>query len=61
MYGTGQGVPKDDQQTYFWWLLSSAQGDQQALKNRDLIERRLTPEQRAAAQALARTWQPKTK
>ena len=45
---------------YFWWLLASAQGDQDAVKNRDIVESRLSPDQRAAAQAAARTWQPKT-
>lgn len=60
MYGNGQGVPKDEQKAYFWSLLSSAQGDQNAAKNRDIWERRLSPEQRAAAQASARNWQPKT-
>ncbi len=56
----GQGVPKDEQMAYFWWLLASAQGDQNAVKNRDIAERRLSPEQRAAAQASVRNWKPKT-
>ena len=60
MYRTGRGVPKDDQSAYFWLLLSSAQGDQDAVKNRDIAERNLLPEQRAAAQASARNWKPKT-
>ncbi len=60
MYANGEGVPKDEQSAYFWWLLASAQGNQSAVKNRDIWERRLSPEQRAAAQASARNWQPKT-
>jgi TPR repeat protein len=59
MYAKGSGVPKDEQMTYFWLLLASAQGDQDALKGRDIFERRLTTEQRAAAQAASRNWQPK--
>ena len=59
MYAIGTGVPKDDQQAYFWWLLSSAQGYEQARKNRDILESRLTPNQRAAAQAQARDWKPR--
>jgi len=55
---TGQGVVKDDQQAYFWWLLASVKGDARAIKNRDLIEARLTPQQRATAQADARSWKP---
>jgi hypothetical protein len=60
MFATGQGVPKDEQSAYLWWLLASAQGNQDAVKMRDMWERRLSPEQRAAAQASARNWQPKT-
>ncbi len=60
MYDQGWGVPRDEQSAYFWWLLASAQGDQDAAKWRDSLERHLSPEQRAAAQAAARNWQPKT-
>ena len=59
MYFYGQGVPKDEQTTYFWWLLASAQGHQTATKVRDMVESVLSTEQRAAAQAAARNWQPK--
>ena len=58
MYGTGVGVAKDDQQAYFWSLLASVGGDKNAVTNRDNLERRLTAEQRAAAQADARNWKP---
>lgn len=58
MYAEGRGVPKDDQQAYFWLLLSAAQGHGGAALYRDLVEERLTPSQRAAAQAQARTWKP---
>ncbi|WP_373059885.1 tetratricopeptide repeat protein [Gemmatimonas sp.] len=59
MYDNGRGVPKDEQTAYFWWLLASAQGDEQAARARDIVERRLLPAQRAAAQASARNWKPK--
>ena len=59
MYRNGRGVPKDDQQAYFWWLLASVSGHAEAVKHRDLVETRLTPQQRAAAQADARTWKPR--
>jgi hypothetical protein len=58
MYGAGSGVPKDEQMEYFWLLLASSQGNQSAIKVRAEVERHLLPEQRAAAQASARTWQP---
>ena len=57
-YADGRGVPKDEQTAYFWWLLSSAQGHGDARHNRDVVERRLTPQQRADAQAAARVWKP---
>jgi len=60
MYEFGLGLPKDEQSAYFWLLLASAQGNQGAVKNRDRTGRRLSPDQRAAAQASARNWQPKT-
>ncbi len=60
MFDDGRGVPKDEQSAYFWYLLASAQGNQNAASLRDFVERRLSPEQRAAAQASARNWQPKT-
>jgi len=59
-YAKGEGVPRNDSMAYFWFLLASVKGDQDAVKNRDLMERVLSPDQRAAAQASARNWQPKT-
>ena len=59
IYSRGIGVPKDDQQAYFWWLLASAQGFAQAVEKRNLVELKLPPEQRAGAQAQARSWIPK--
>lgn len=59
MYANGQGVPKNYQQAYFWWLLSSVGGDADSIENRDLVESRITPQQRAAAQAEARNWKPR--
>ncbi len=60
MYALGLGVPKDGQMAYFWLLLASAQGNQNAVERRDIAERDLSPDQRAAAQASARNWKPKT-
>ncbi len=59
MYANGTSVPKDDQRAYFWLLLSSAQVGGSAAKSRDIVESRLTPGQRAAAQAQARDWKPR--
>lgn len=59
MYEKGTGVPKDDQQAYFWWLLASVDGAADAIHNRDVVEKRLTPQQRMTAQAQARDWKPR--
>ncbi len=60
IYSKGVGVPKDEQEAYFWWLLASAQGFPQAVEKRNFLELRLSAEQRAGGQALARSWIPKT-
>ncbi len=59
LYAKGQGVPRDYVQAYMWFELSAAQDDQSAVSNRDAAARRMTPEQIAEAQTLAREWQPK--
>jgi TPR repeat protein len=58
MYANGQG-PQDYVQAHMWLSLSAAQGDQEAARNRDLIERNMTPAQIADAHTLARDWKPK--
>jgi len=52
----GEGIPKDEERAYFWWLLASAQGEEHAIKSRDLVEPYLTPAQRVEAQTEARKW-----
>ena len=60
MYNNGQGVPQDYVRAHMWWNLSAAQGNEKGLVNRDLIAQRMTPEQIAEAQRLAREWRPTT-
>lgn len=65
MHADGTGMTKDDQAAYFRLLLSTVQGSadaaqaQRRVSIRDHIERGLTPQQRAQAQAEARSWKPK--
>jgi len=42
-----------------WLNLSSAQGNANATRNRDSIAAKMTPEQIAEAQKMAREWKPK--
>lgn len=58
LYVLGQGVPQDFLQAYFWQLLASAQGNVAATKQRDVVEAKLSPSQRATVQAVAQTWKP---
>ncbi len=59
MYATGDGVPKDKTEAYKWYLLAGAQGDEDAKKNISIIERNISPAQRAEGQRLAREWKPR--
>lgn len=60
MYLNGEIVARDYQTAYFWFLLATSRGFTLAMRDLDETELRLTPEQRAAAQAAARDWKPKT-
>jgi len=59
MYFYGRGVPKDEAEAYKWWLLSGAQGIDLAKANYAILERNLTPAQRAEGQRLAREFRPR--
>src|SRR5262249_45313682 len=58
LYSLGQGVRRDFVQAYFWLSLSAAQGNAKAVKARDLVSARMTPNQIAEAQRLASEWKP---
>ena len=58
MYDNGQGVVKDEVEGYKWYLLAGAQGDEDAKKGIERIERVLTPAQRAEGQKGAREFKP---
>jgi TPR repeat protein len=55
-YLNGWGVPKDYVLAHMWWNLAAAQGDEEAVKNRDIAAGMMTPAQIAKAQRLAREW-----
>jgi hypothetical protein len=56
-YARGEGVPKDDVLAYKWILLAGATREK-SRETIQLIENRLTPEQRAEGQKLAREFKP---
>ena len=57
-YAKGIGLTRDFEHAYFWLLLAVAGGDTTVADLLDLVERVVTPKQRAEAQAAARTWKP---
>jgi uncharacterized protein len=65
MYRGGQGVPQDYVEAHKWFNLaasrysvSEAKRRESAALNRDLVANRMTPQQIAEAQKLAREWKP---
>ena len=57
MYRKGQGVPMDNVRAHMWLNLVAMKGDAEDVKIRDIIAKRLTPQQMAKAQKLARECQ----
>lgn len=55
-YMQGKGVNKDFVRAYAWFNLAAAQGHEAAIKARDYIENKITPDQRADGQRLASSW-----
>jgi TPR repeat protein len=54
MYTKGQGVPQDYVYAHMWINIAASSGNKDALKNRDIIAKRMTPSQIENAQRLAR-------
>lgn len=66
MYALGRGVPQDYVLAHMWMNLAASdlpQGKERddAISNRDLIEKKMTPTQVAEAQRRAREWKPQNK
>jgi S1-C subfamily serine protease len=58
MYSNGEGVARNYIEAYKWNSLAASQGDELARKNLQMEEMRMTPEQVAEAQRLAREFRP---
>ena len=54
MYDNGYGVIQDHVYAHMWFNIASANGLEKARENRDLVANKLTPNQMADAQKLAR-------
>jgi hypothetical protein len=58
MYSNGQGLPRDYVRAHMWLNLSAKKETENAERNRDLVAQRMSPEQIAEAEKLAREWKP---
>jgi len=56
MYMLGDGVPQDCMQAHMWLALASAQSLSQAKKQREKLEKLMTPDEIAGAQSLTKEW-----
>jgi TPR repeat protein len=56
-YGKGEGVAQDYLRAHTWLNLAAISGDADAVKSRDITARKMTPQQIAEAQKLARECQ----
>jgi S1-C subfamily serine protease len=59
MYAKGQGVPKDNVYAHMWWNIAASSGKKNAVKNRDIVAKRMTSSQLAKSQNLARNFVPR--
>ena len=60
MYENGWGVGQNYVVAHMWFSLAAATGDADAARNRDISAAKMTPEQIAEADRLAREWKPKS-
>ena len=55
-YGTGDGVPQNYVLAHMWFSISGLQGMKAASKNREVSEKRMSPEQIERAKEMAKNW-----
>ena len=56
MYFSGQGTPQDYKKAHMWFNLAAVSGDEDSVKNRDIVAKNMTPADIAAAQQMASDW-----
>ena len=61
MYANGTGVLQDYALAHMWFNLCGSTGDKDCVKNRNIIENKMTPSQIEKAQEMARNWKPTKK
>ena len=58
MYVKGKGVPQDYVLAYMWWNIAGSNGFKSAVKNRNIVEKKMSKQQIEKAQEMARNWKP---
>ena len=61
IYANGNGVQQDYVLAHMWLNLAGSQGQKGAIKNKNILKKRMIPAQIAEAQKLAREWMEKHK
>jgi TPR repeat protein len=61
MYYKGLGIPKDYVLAHMWLNLAISNGIEGKVKNRDGLEKKMSPQQIEKAQEMARNWKPTKK
>jgi hypothetical protein len=59
MNGLGRGTLKNSIEAYAWFNVAAAQGKEQATKNRNIVEKKMTSSQIAEAQKLSKEYYAK--
>ena len=59
VYAKGQGIPQDYVLAHMWFSLAGSQGVEDAFHNRDVIEKKMAPQQLEKAREMTRNWKPK--
>ena len=58
LYAQGLGAPQDYVEAHKWFNLAASRGEAEALKERDALAAKMTPQQIQAAQERAAAWRP---
>ena len=61
MYVKGLVVLQDYTLAHMWWNISGSNGNKDAIENRSIVEKKMSPQQIEKAQEMARNWKPKTR
>jgi hypothetical protein len=59
MYRDGLGVLQHYALAHMWFNLCGSSGDQDCVKNRNIVEEKISPSQIEKSQEMARNWKPK--